>query len=108
MSATVARGAPPRTEDSRRPGRHEPAIIREYGTSQAEPIRAIDADALAALPLPAGSMGPKADACVRFTRASVHPAAIGRLPDATDVLAGHAGTTITLSCTADPSGAEQR
>jgi len=82
MSTTVARGAPPRTKD----GRH----------------------ALAALSLPAGSNGPKADASVRFSRASGHPAAIGRLTDAADVLAGHAGTTITPPSTTDPSGAEQR
>jgi carbamate kinase len=74
-----------------------PAIIRGYGTPHAEPIRAIDADTLAQLPFPDGSMGPKADACVWFARASGHPAAIGALTDAAEVLAGHAGTTITPS-----------
>ena len=72
-----------------------PAIIRGYGTPQAEPIRAIDAEALAELPFPDGSMGPKVDACVWFARASGHPAAIGALTSAAEVLAGHAGTTIT-------------
>ncbi|WP_030439650.1 carbamate kinase [Actinoplanes subtropicus] len=85
-----------------------PAIIRRYGTPQAEPIRTISVDDLATMPLPAGSMGPKADACMRFTRASGHPAAIGRLTDAADILAGHTGTTITPNRTADPSGAEPR
>jgi carbamate kinase len=40
-------------------------------------------------------MGPKVEACVWFARASGHPAAIGALVDATHLLAGHTGTTIT-------------
>jgi carbamate kinase len=74
-----------------------PAIIRGYGTPDARPIQAIDADALAAMTFPAGSMGPKAEACVRFVRASGQPAAIGALADAADILAGRAGTTISAS-----------
>ncbi|NMO57536.1 carbamate kinase [Actinoplanes sp. TBRC 11911] len=74
-----------------------PAIVRGYGTSQAEPIREIDADTLAGLAFPAGSMGPKADACVRFARASGRSAAVGALTDAAEVLAGRAGTTITVA-----------
>lgn len=72
-----------------------PAVIRGYGTPQAEPIRAIDAGTLAELPFPAGSMGPKVEACVWFAQASGYPAAIGALADATRMLTGHAGTTIT-------------
>jgi carbamate kinase len=72
-----------------------PAVIRGYGTPQAEAIRTIDAETLADLPFPAGSMGPKVEACVWFARASGHPAAIGALVDATHLLAGHTGTTIT-------------
>jgi carbamate kinase len=74
-----------------------PAIIRGYGTPDARPIQAIDADALAAMTFPAGSMGPKVEACVRFVRASGQPAAIGALADAADILAGRAGTTISAS-----------
>ncbi len=72
-----------------------PAIIRGYGTPDAEPIRAIDADRLQELAFPDGSMGPKADACLWFVRASGNRAAVGALADAAEVLAGHAGTTIT-------------
>jgi len=72
-----------------------PAVIRGYGTPAAQPISVIDADALAAMTFPAGSMGPKAEACVRFVRATGQPAAIGALADAADILAGHAGTTVT-------------
>jgi carbamate kinase len=72
-----------------------PAVIRGYGTPQARPIRTIDTDTLARMPFPAGSMGPKVDACVWFTRTSRHPAVIGALTDAAEALAGHTGTTIT-------------
>jgi carbamate kinase len=72
-----------------------PAIIRGYGTPDARPIQAIDADALSAMTFPAGSMGPKVEACVRFVRASGQPAAIGALADAAEILAGRAGTTIS-------------
>jgi carbamate kinase len=72
-----------------------PGIIRGYGTQQASPIRTIDVAALAGMAFPAGSMGPKVDACVRFARGSGRPAAIGALADAAEVLTGQAGTTIT-------------
>jgi len=72
-----------------------PAIIDGYGTPDARPIQAIDTDALSAMAFPAGSMGPKVEACLRFVLASGQPAAIGALTDAADILAGRAGTTIT-------------
>jgi carbamate kinase len=71
-----------------------PAILRGFGTPRAEPIRRIDADTLAEMPFPDGSMGPKVDACVWFARASGQQAAIGALTDAAEVLAGRAGTTV--------------
>jgi carbamate kinase len=74
-----------------------PAVIRGYGTPDAQPIKAIDAGALAAMTFPAGSMGPKVEACIRFVRASGQSAAIGALTDAADILAGRAGTTITAA-----------
>ena len=74
-----------------------PAVIRGYGRPGARPIAAIDADALAAMTFPAGSMGPKAEACVRFVRATGQPAAIGALADAAGILAGRAGTTVTAT-----------
>lgn len=40
-------------------------------------------------------MGPKVSAAIRFAEASGRPAAIGRLEDATALIAGSAGTTIT-------------
>jgi carbamate kinase len=72
-----------------------PAIIRGFGTPGAQPIHAIDADALSAMTFPAGSMGPKVEACLRFVRATGQRAAIGALTAAADILAGRAGTTIS-------------
>jgi carbamate kinase len=74
-----------------------PAIIRGFGTPDAQPIQTIDTDALSAMTFPAGSMGPKVEACIRFVRASGQPAAIGALTDAAGILAGRAGTTITAA-----------
>jgi hypothetical protein len=81
-----------------------PGIIRGYGTPEAQPIQAIDTAALAAMPFPAGSMGPKAEACIRFVTASGQPAAIGALADAADILAGRAGTTISAALPRAASG----
>jgi len=74
-----------------------PAIISGYGTPDARPIQAIDTVALSAMTFPAGSMGPKVQACIRFVTASGRPAAIGALADAAGILAGRAGTTISAA-----------
>ncbi|HYN93637.1 MAG TPA: hypothetical protein VES42_07285 [Pilimelia sp.] len=74
-----------------------PAVMRGYGTPNAEAIHAIGVDELAAMPFPAGSMGPKIEATVRFVRASGRSAAIGDLGDAVAVLTGRRGTAITPS-----------
>jgi carbamate kinase len=72
-----------------------PAIIGGYGTPGARPIQAIDTETLSAMTFPAGSMGPKVQACIRFVRETGQPAAIGALTDAAGILNGRAGTTIT-------------
>jgi carbamate kinase len=71
------------------------AVMRDYGTADAQPIHTIDTAALSALSFPAGSMGPKIEACLRLAGATGQPAAIGALTDAAAILAGRAGTTIT-------------
>jgi len=73
------------------------AVIAGYGTPDARPIRAIDTFALSAMTFPAGSMGPKVEACIRFVTASGQSAAIGALSDAAAILAGRAGTTISAA-----------
>jgi carbamate kinase len=72
-----------------------PAVMRHFGTPREESIHHLDLHDLPHLTFPAGSMGPKIEACRRFVAATGHPAAIGTLTDAADVLDGKAGTTIT-------------
>lgn len=72
-----------------------PAVMRDFGTPHAIEIRRLTVDQLTGLHLPAGSMGPKIDACGRFTTTTGRPSAIGALADAEAVLAGIAGTTVT-------------
>ncbi|MEW2354766.1 carbamate kinase [Spirillospora sp. NPDC029432] len=72
-----------------------PAVMQDHGTARARPIRGITPAGLRRLPLPAGSMGPKAEAARRFAehrRGSV--AVIGALADAPALLSGAAGTRV--------------
>jgi carbamate kinase len=71
-----------------------PAVMADFGTPQAAPLRHLDPAELDELSFPAGSMGPKIAACRRFVTETGRPAAIGALADAGDVLAGDAGTII--------------
>ena len=71
------------------------AVMEHFGTPQAAELRRLDLAELAALRFPAGSMGPKIDACRRFVASTGKTAAIGSLTDATAVLNGTAGTTLT-------------
>ena len=71
-----------------------PAVMRDFGTDHAEELPRLSLDELASLDLPAGSMGPKAEACRRFVSATARPAAIGAVTDAAAVLAGTAGTRV--------------
>ena len=70
------------------------AIEVGYGTPGARPLRHTTAGELAALDLPAGSMGPKADAASRFVAAGGGLAAIASLNNAGAALEGRAGTTV--------------
>ena len=72
-----------------------PAILRDFGTDHAVALSRLSLDELAAMSLPAGSMGPKAEACRRFVSATGRPATIGAVTDVEAVLAGTAGTRIT-------------
>jgi carbamate kinase len=73
-----------------------PAVMRDFGTPEARALESVSVADVAGLHLPAGSMGPKVQACVRFTSATGQPASIGALTDAAAVLSGAAGTTITV------------
>jgi carbamate kinase len=71
-----------------------PAVELDYGKPDARSIARMSADELGRLAFPSGSMGPKVAAACRFVRATHKVAAIGRLEDAVELLAGTAGTTI--------------
>jgi len=70
------------------------AIFEDWPAPAERPIRRITASALRARALPAGSMGPKAEAACRFVERAGGRAAIGALADAARVLSGSAGTTV--------------
>jgi carbamate kinase len=72
-----------------------PAVMRDFGTARAGPIRSLGLTELASTNFPAGSMGPKIEACRQFVVQTGRPAAIGALGDVAGILAGTTGTTIT-------------
>ena len=72
-----------------------PHVVRHYGTPDAEPILRATPASLRREEFPAGSMGPKVDAVCRFVEVTGDMAAIGRLEDAGDIIAGKAGTIVT-------------
>ncbi|HKC27650.1 MAG TPA: carbamate kinase [Jatrophihabitans sp.] len=80
-----------------------PAVMRDFGSTVASPIKCIDTAELKKMSFPAGSMGPKVEACVRFVETTGGTAAIGALGDATALLDGTAGTLVLP----DPARAER-
>ena len=72
-----------------------PAVLQDFGTDHAVALSRLSLQELAGMSLPAGSMGPKAEACRRFVGATGRPATIGAASDAVAVLAGTAGTRVT-------------
>ncbi|GAA0223045.1 carbamate kinase [Cryptosporangium japonicum] len=76
------------------------AVMRDFGAPSPRPIASLDVADLAALGLPAGSMGPKIDACGVFTAATGNPSAIGAVEDAVAILRGEAGTTVRAGAAA--------
>jgi carbamate kinase len=73
------------------------AIYSDFGTPQQAKIGSITPDELSSMPLPAGSMGPKAEAAIGFARRTGKRAAIGTLAQLGAVVAGEAGTQVALS-----------
>jgi carbamate kinase len=78
-----------------------PAVMRDFATPAATPVRRLDLTEVAEMTFPAGSMAPKIEACRRFVAATGRPASIGSLSQVAAVLEGTAGTTITPG-TRDP------
>ena len=72
-----------------------PAVMRGFGTPDAEPILRATPAALRRERFPAGSMGPKVEAVCRFVEITGDMAGIGALADAELILTGKAGTVVT-------------
>jgi len=70
------------------------AIYRDFGTPRQAPIGRITPDELERMDLPAGSMGPKAEAAIGFVRRTGHRAAIGTLAQLGAVVEGTSGTQL--------------
>ena len=72
------------------------AVLSGFGTPDAKPLGRVTTEELAALSFHAGSMGPKVAAACRFVSDTGGKAAIGSLSAAGEVIAGTAGTQISL------------
>ena len=70
------------------------AVYTDFGHAGPEADRAHDAGGVAALKLPAGSMGPKVEAAVTFVRKTASAPRSARSPSCASVVAGTKGTQI--------------
>jgi carbamate kinase len=72
-----------------------PAVFLDWGGATQRQIRSASPDALQALSLAAGSIGPKVEAACEFARATDKPAVIGSLDDIERLVEHQAGTWIS-------------
>ena len=72
------------------------AVYLDWGKPQQRALGSVSPKTLAGMTFPAGSMGPKIDAACRFVQASGRRAVIGSLDQIEAMLAGNAGTQITM------------
>ena len=70
------------------------AVMRDWGTDAAKPIRRATPSELRSLSFASGSMGPKVEAACRFVEATGGSAGIGALDDAVGIVSGAAGTLV--------------
>jgi len=70
-------------------------VYTGWGTAAQRRIDWVTPDELMAHGFPAGSMGPKVDAAVRFASVTGRRAAIGSLEQITDIVGGRAGTNVS-------------
>jgi carbamate kinase len=70
------------------------AVYREFGTPNQAAIGRVTPDEIRDMDLPAGSMGPKVEAAIAFAEHTGKAAAIGRLAEIGQVIAGERGTRI--------------
>lgn len=76
------------------------AVMEDFGTARERPVARATPEQLRSLGLPAGSMGPKAEAVSRFVDRTGGRGVIGALDDVLGMLAGTAGTVVTRPGTA--------
>lgn len=74
------------------------AVYLDWGTPTQRAIRRATPASLADIGFAAGSMGPKVAAACAFAQATGKKAAIGALEDLSRIIAGEAGTTISVDC----------
>lgn len=72
-----------------------PAVYLDWGKPGQRAVRKASPTALAAIPFPPGSMGPKVEAACAFARSTGRPAVIGRLEDVDRFATQEAGTWIS-------------
>lgn len=72
------------------------AVFLDWGEPTQRQIRQATPASLADISFAAGSMGPKVKAACRFSQQTGKPAAIGALRDLERIIAGEAGTTISV------------
>lgn len=72
------------------------AVYMDWDTSAARAIQTAHPSSLDLATFSEGSMRPKVEAAIGFVHETGRPASIGRLDDASALLSGAAGTTITL------------
>jgi len=72
-------------------------VYVDWGTPAAKPVHHAHPDELAALRFAAGSMGPKVEAACDFARRSGRRATIGALSDIEALVAGRAGTSVSVT-----------
>jgi carbamate kinase len=73
------------------------AVYTDWGTSAAQPLNRIPPEQLRQYSFASGSMAPKVEAVCRFVEQTGGIAGIGRLEDASAILAGQAGTLVQPS-----------
>lgn len=71
-------------------------IYLDWGKPEQRRIGRVTPDELRSYKFPAGSMGPKVDAAIQFVERTGHKAAIGSLQDIERIVAGDAGTIVSL------------
>ena len=73
-----------------------PGVYADWGTPEQRLLRNVTPDELERYEFAAGSMGPKVQAAIRFARMTGKRAAIGSLEDIEKIVAGEAGTSVSI------------